>query len=229
MWHWRELTVCVEECALRKLDRSMLAPENNWNEGPFICPIQPRLGVGRGNTHYTIFEYMGAIWIAWVAIGRCWWLWSGYGYKFEGKCRALLPSELHVLLTCSLCKWNPNQLLVYSMKVNIYILDFEPSRWNPLNMGYMNKRPSRMQRQFYFSKVGGAGNNFQSGYGKINFFVKVARRRQLQAPSLSPSHPKVRRGGLASAPKDLDPNSFILGCAWGLFLGEDGYLKVDMP
>ena len=36
----------------------------------------------------TIFEYMGAIWIAWVAyvmlwvdMGRCWWVWSGYGYN----------------------------------------------------------------------------------------------------------------------------------------------------
>jgi hypothetical protein len=47
---------------------------------------------------------MGAIWIAWVGmgghmscygwawvdIGRCWWLWSGYEYKFERKCWALL-------------------------------------------------------------------------------------------------------------------------------------------
>ena len=45
----------------------------------------------------TIFEYMGAIWIAWVGmgwhmscygwawvgIGRCWWVWSRYRYKFE--------------------------------------------------------------------------------------------------------------------------------------------------
>jgi hypothetical protein len=73
--------------------------------------------VHAGNTHYIIFEYMGAIWIAcvgmgenmscygwawvgigghmscygwaWVDISRCWWLWSGYGYKFEGKCWAL--------------------------------------------------------------------------------------------------------------------------------------------
>jgi hypothetical protein len=57
-----------------------------------------------GNIHYTIFEYMGAIsiaWVdmgghmscygwAWVGIGHCWWLWSGYGYKFEGKCWALV-------------------------------------------------------------------------------------------------------------------------------------------
>ena len=42
------------------------------------------------NTHYTNFEYMGAIWITWVGIGRCWWLWYGYGYKCEGKCWALI-------------------------------------------------------------------------------------------------------------------------------------------
>jgi hypothetical protein len=46
--------------------------------------------VQASNTHYTIFEYMGAIWITWVGIGRCWWLWSEYGYKFEGKCWALI-------------------------------------------------------------------------------------------------------------------------------------------
>ena len=44
------------------------------------------------------FEYHGWTWVgtchamggAWVGIGRCWWLWSGYGYKFKGKCWALL-------------------------------------------------------------------------------------------------------------------------------------------
>jgi hypothetical protein len=29
-------------------------------------------------------------------------------------------------------------------------------------MGYMDKRPSRMQGEFYFLKSGGAGNNFQN-------------------------------------------------------------------
>jgi hypothetical protein len=63
--------------------------------------------------HITQFWYMGAIWIAWVAwvctyhamgghgwahvmlwvgIGRCWWVCFGYGYKFKGKCWALLHS-----------------------------------------------------------------------------------------------------------------------------------------
>ena len=32
-------------------------------------------------------------------------------------------------------------------------------------MNYMNKRPSRIQEQFYFSKSAGACNNFQSRLG----------------------------------------------------------------
>ena len=42
MWHSRELTECVEECALHKLDCSTLAPENNcseannWNDLLFV-------------------------------------------------------------------------------------------------------------------------------------------------------------------------------------------------
>ena len=44
----------------------------------------------------------------------------------------------------SLCKWT-------------YILDLGPWRWIAFNMGHMDKWPSRMQGQFYFSKSGGAG------------------------------------------------------------------------
>ena len=29
----------------------------------------------------------------WVGIGRCGWIWSGYGYKFDGKCWALVQSK----------------------------------------------------------------------------------------------------------------------------------------
>ena len=36
-------------------------------------------------------------------------------------------------------------LFIYSMEVNIYILDFGPWKRRALNMGYMDKRPSRMQ------------------------------------------------------------------------------------
>ena len=37
-------------------------------------------------------------------------------------------------------------------------------------MGYMNKRPSRIQGQFYFLKLGRAGNTFWLG---SNFFIFV--------------------------------------------------------
>ena len=36
---------------------------------------------------------------AWVGIGRYWWVWSGYGYKFEGKCWALVCMHLKVYAT----------------------------------------------------------------------------------------------------------------------------------
>ena len=50
-----------------------------WVLGGHGCDI-----VGNIIGNVTIFEYMGVIWIAWVGIGRCWWVWSRYGYKFEG-------------------------------------------------------------------------------------------------------------------------------------------------
>ena len=39
----------------------------------------------------------------------------------EGFVKKLLLSKLHALLTVSFQKENPNQLLIYSMEVNIYI------------------------------------------------------------------------------------------------------------
>ena len=51
-----------------------------------------------------------------------------------------------------------------------YVLDFGPWRWSALSVSYMNKRPSRMQGQFQFSKSGGAGNIFRSGY-EIYLFI----------------------------------------------------------
>jgi hypothetical protein len=45
---------------------------------PYPCPCLPMP--------------MGSGW-AWMDIGRCWWLWSGYGYKFEGKCWAPVYSS----------------------------------------------------------------------------------------------------------------------------------------
>jgi len=52
-----------------------------------------------------------------------------------------------------------------------YILDLEPWKWNALNMDYMDKWLSRMQRQFYFLKTDGTNNNFRLGFEKHRFFL----------------------------------------------------------
>jgi len=81
-------------------NQEALQTEGNDNERPFICPIQPRLGVGgwytlhnfwiHGRNLNSMGGHMSCYGWAWVGIGRCWWSWSGYGYKFEGKCWALV-------------------------------------------------------------------------------------------------------------------------------------------
>ena len=48
----------------------------------------------------------------WMGIGRCWWLWSGYGYKFEGKCWPLLNSSQE-----------EGQTLVYQTFLSRYLAD----------------------------------------------------------------------------------------------------------
>ena len=83
----------------------------------------------------------------------------------------LLTSKL---ITCFIgsftWQWNPNQLLIYSMEVNIYILDFGPWRWSALNyVGFVVKWPSRMQWAMSFSQVGRAGKNFRSGPENSHF------------------------------------------------------------
>ena len=47
----------------------------------------------------------------WVGIGRCWWVWSRYGYKFEGKCWALAVSQLELELA--------RQIRIVDTKINI--------------------------------------------------------------------------------------------------------------
>jgi hypothetical protein len=44
-----------------------------------------------------------------------------------------------------------------------FILDFEPWKWNALNMDYMDKQPSRMQGQFNFSEGGQSMQQFSVG------------------------------------------------------------------
>ena len=45
-----------------------------------------------------------------------------------------------------------------------YILDFRPWRWSALNMGFVVRRPSRMQGQQFVSNLGGAGKAIAFGW-----------------------------------------------------------------
>ena len=47
-----------------------------------------------------------------------------------------------------------------------YILDFRPKRWSALNMGFVIKRPSRMQGHCFF-EVGQGGQQFSVGFRKF--------------------------------------------------------------
>ena len=59
-------------------------------------------------------------------------------------CRLHFKKELQVNFLFTQWKWT-------------YTLDFEPWRWNALNMGFVEKWPSRMQWQWFFgSRVGRA-------------------------------------------------------------------------
>ena len=59
-------------------------------------------------------------------------------------------------------------------------------------MGFVVKRPSRMQGQCFFSKLGGAGGNFRS-CSKIIRAGEKNSREGCPRPDLTP--PIVRRGG----------------------------------
>ena len=95
-----------------------------------------------------------------------------------------LPSQLHALLAVSLCVVK-SQSIAYLLNGSWhYILDFGPWRWCALNMEFVAKRPSRMQGQCFFSKLGKMGGSFQSG-------SKISQEGSPR-PDLTP--PKVRRG-----------------------------------
>ena len=51
-----------------------------------------------------------------------------------------------------------------------HILDLGPWKWSALNMGHMNKRPSRMPGQFYSLKSGGADNNVLVEFKNLDLF-----------------------------------------------------------
>ena len=80
-----------------------------------------------------------------------------------------------------------------------YILDFGPWRWSALNMGFVVKRPSRMQGQCFFAKLGGVGSSFRSG-SKMS-------REGCPRPDLTP--PKVLRGVFNVCPRQ--PVHWFLG------------------
>ena len=71
------------------------------------------------------------------------------------------PFENELPINCFLTQWKWT-----------YILDLEPWKWNALNMDYMDKRLSRMQRQFYFLKTDETDNNFRLGFEKHRFFCE---------------------------------------------------------
>ena len=79
----------------------------------------------------------------------------------EGFVMFLTPSQLHALLTVSLWKGNPNQLLITQWKwiLSLSLLDFGPWQWSALDMGYMDKQPSKIQQlgHGWQAKVGGPG------------------------------------------------------------------------
>ena len=71
-----------------------------------------------------------------------------YYNLMDGFVTFLIPSLLHALLTVSLQKGTPSQLLIYSMEVSIYIYIywiFHLNNEGAHNMGNLGKRPSRIQ------------------------------------------------------------------------------------
>ena len=86
---------------------------------------------------------------AWVGIGRCWWLWSRYGYKFEGKCWAPLNSSqegqtlvYQTFLSCYLanqkilvCIWRISRVLLQHQTLIYYI---DHLICHPKTIGHIN-------------------------------------------------------------------------------------------
>ena len=94
-----------------------------------------------------------------------------------------LHFEKEILVNCLFTQWKW-----------AYILDFGPWKWSALNMGYMDKQPSRMQRQ---ARSGRARVEVGHGWGAkaLAFFgdaparrsdVCNARRGYLESPPWSP-------------------------------------------
>ena len=67
-----------------------------------------------------------------------------------------------------------------------YILDFGPLRWSALNMGFVDKWPSRMQGEWYFRSR--TGKSFRLGPENFHFSLGGC-------PCLNLPPQKVRGGG----------------------------------
>ena len=82
-----------------------------------------------------------------------------------------------------------------------YVLDFGPRKRGPLNVGYVDKRPSRMQRQVFLRREAGQATSFRSRFIFTFFWLRFLLRgcpkdRLSRWPrALSQPRPlKVRRG-----------------------------------
>ena len=92
----------------------------------------------------------------------------------------------------SLWKWNPCQLLIYSMEVKIYI-GFWTLKVKWTQYVICDKTPSRMQGQWFF-KVGRACNNFRLDLENMSFLDGW-----LPLPESTSPAKFVRGGGLTSS------------------------------
>ena len=102
--------------------------------------------------------------------------------------------EIEIQVNClfTQCKWT-------------YILDLGPWRWSALNMGFVDKWPSRMQGQWFFqNRVG--GQQFLVGYRKSRYSGGAVALARIFRPQ------KVRGGELnvlrIKDPKVLSSKSF---------------------
>ena len=88
-----------------------------------------------------------------------------------------------------------------------YILDFGPWRWSALNMGFVNKRPSRMQGQWSLWNRTGR-QQFSVWFRKFEFSGRAAASARIYLPR------KVRGGSL---PSPLIPCVFLVPSEYNLW------------
>ena len=94
------------------------------------------------------------------------WMIRYKNYNFNVNENFVFDLQVNFVLHIWFHYWNeiPINCLFTNWKYT-YVLDFRPWRWSAFNMGFVVKRPSRMQGQF-FLKLGGVDNMFWSGSKK---------------------------------------------------------------